>query len=274
MHKSIVSAAIITAFAAGFAFTTVTQSVRDTGPGIEAASDARVSSPAAVVPAITANNDTGLDAGGRPGTIEESISPVAGSSKTGPPATAAPSAEFDWLAELYPDLVRIARLEGQDRNSALQGLFPLLSSADPAVRLAALESVADLNHDAGPQALLAALDDPAPQIRIAALEGLLLQRDESAAGVIGSAVFDQDSDVRITAIDTLAALGNPDSVNLLAALLSDPDRRVRIAALAALGEIGGEVALMYLRQMRYDPDESIRISANAILTEEGDGAAF
>ena len=185
-----------------------------------------------------------------------------------------PNPDAPWPLPLYPELAEIIESESLPADTALHKLQPLLADRDPVIRLAALESIADMNHAARLPVLIAALDDPSPQIRIAALEAFTLHGDSPAAGVIGSLVYDQDPAVRIAAIDALAALADPNSIHVLGALLTDPDRDARIGAVAALGEIGGDDAITYLRQSRYDPDDSVRASANAILAEMALAAGF
>ena len=275
MKKLEISAALLVALIVSLGLTTMPGSRHETPSADRTGILAETSGPTG-----NAGGSVSADSGERPrgpqwhraaATVSAAARAAAGST----PAYAGRSMEgTDWIAAIYPELLRIARLEEQDPDDALHGLLPLLASDDPVVRLAALESIADTNDSARLPALLAALDDPAAQIRSAALEALMLHGDGAAASAIESLVYDPDSAVRLTAIDALAALGNPASIHVLAGLLYDEDRRIRINAVAALGEIGGQEAIMYLRQMRHDPDESISVSANAILAEEAADAAF
>jgi len=173
----------------------------------------------------------------------------------------------DWMRLLYPQLVHIDELETRPAAAALVELLPMLDDADPAVRLAAVESLADLGREAPPAALAAALQDLDPQVRIAAIEGLSLHAGATATAAIEALVFDTDRRVRIAAIDALAIIEPPASLPLLGGLLYDPDPAIRSSALAALGDIGGARALRYLDPLRHDPDDKTRASASAILFE-------
>ena len=94
---------------------------------------------------------------------------------TSPPAIQS----VDWPQILYPELARIQALEHQPADTALIELLPMLSSDDPVIHLAAIESLGDMTNRATLPALPAALNDPNPQLRIAALEALASQEDES-----------------------------------------------------------------------------------------------
>lgn len=178
-----------------------------------------------------------------------------------------PAQPVTLLELMYPELVRVSRLENQPAASALAELFPMLASDEPVVRLAAVESVGDMTIPAALPVLSMSLGDPDPQVRVIALEALSLWQDESIIGYIEPCLFDRDPRVRLAAIDALAAFESESAVYALASLLSDPAASIRRRALNALGEIGGESAIRYLQQARYDPDENTRIIAEAILAE-------
>lgn len=169
----------------------------------------------------------------------------------------------------YPELEQIWLLENAPATQAIFELQPMLSSVDPVIRLAAIESLGDMTIPAALPALAAALDDPNPQLRIAALEGMASHEDISVVSSIEPYLYDQDREVRVAAIEALVELESETAVPALAGLLSDPDSLIRHQAVYALGEIGGEYAISYLLQARYDPDERIRANAESILIELG-----
>ena len=190
-------------------------------------------------------------------------------------ASAAVSAEdrtpaLDWVTQLYPELALIVATENLPSDMALAELQPMLSNAAPVVRLAALESLAEINHPALLPTLSAALNDPEPQVRIVALQALGSLDDPMAVSSIESCLFDRDTDVRLAAIEALANLEYEQATQTLAGLLSDPEARIRHQAVNALGEIGGEQAVAYLWQARVDPDADIRANAITILDELGE----
>lgn len=272
MNRLGISVTLLVALAACLAVATMIERERVPLPAAD-----RSTLPEAVArfpaPAATGGNDAPVEVAGPSVKVTASAAPpLIGQAAVA--ATGSSARESGWITTLYPELARIARLEEADPGSALHDLAPLLTNEDPVVRLAALESAADINHAARLPALLATLDDPAAQIRVAALEALMLHGDPVASATIESYVYDPDPAVRAAAVEALAVLGNPASIPVLAGLLYDGDRRVRIDAVTALGEIGGSEAIGYLRPLRHDPDDSIRISANAILAEEADLDAF
>ncbi len=171
----------------------------------------------------------------------------------------------EWLLILYPELARIIDLENLSPDMALSKLLPMLSDSDPVIRLAVLESLADMSHPAHSSVLAAALDDPVLQIRMAALEALAIRDDDSAWAYIEPYLFDENADVRVAAIEALAELESEQAIHSLVGLLYDQDSLVRHHAVNALGEIGGESVNQYLEQLRYDPNKSIQANATAIL---------
>ena len=68
---------------------------------------------------------------------------------------------------IYPEIVKLHQIEqlATDPEEALAGLQPMLFSSDPKVRLAALESVAELKSPNTLPILIEALNDYLPSIR-------------------------------------------------------------------------------------------------------------
>jgi HEAT repeat protein len=172
------------------------------------------------------------------------------------------------LPALYPELIRITELENLDNDAAIASLEHFLKDTDPAIRLAALESLADMGrYPASLSLIVSMLKDTNAQIRVAALEAIAGSNATTLMTSIEPLVYDYDLDVRISAIETLASMESEYSISSLASLLSDPDSRVRHHAVIALGEVGGELAIMYLQQALYDPEGDIRENAETILVE-------
>ena len=178
----------------------------------------------------------------------------------------------DWPLLLYPELEQIKALEELPAATALTELLPMLSNADPVVRLATLESLMDMNHLALLPTLSAALDDVDSQVRILALQALGTLDEPGAISSIEPYLYDRETDVRLAAIEALSNLENEQAARTLAGLLSDQDANIRHRAVNALGEIGGEQAIAFLRQARFDPDADIRANAITILDELGETA--
>lgn len=195
-------------------------------------------------------------------------------SHTGASAPTSGTRQIDWTEVMYPELARLEELESEPVITALGELWPMLSSDDPVIRLAALEALGDMTLKEALPGLVAALSDPNSQLRVAALEAISIHNDVSVASAIESVLFDPEPEVRVAAIETLADLESEVSVHALASLLSDPNAAVRHQAVFALGEIGGKDAMMYLLQARYDPVATIRKNADAILAELEFEAAY
>lgn len=173
----------------------------------------------------------------------------------------------EWPLIVYPELARIAELENVPADSALVELRPMLSNSDPVIRLAALESVADMSATGYSSIFAAALADPLAQIRISAIEALADSGDAAVWVYLEPYLFDEVVEVRLAAVEALASLQDTASIPVLAGLLGDGEISIRLQAVNALGEIGGDAAIAYLLQARYDPDRAIRMNAEDILAE-------
>jgi len=80
--------------------------------------------------------------------------------------------------------VQVFTLDNLPAIEALVALQSLLLDSDPAIRLAALVALGEMNHPAGWSYLIAMLRDPAPLVRIAALEALAAGHDNAVIGSI------------------------------------------------------------------------------------------
>ena len=183
------------------------------------------------------------------------------------PSASSPKAAQELPLFGYPSLVEIELIENWPRDEAFAALKDMMLDFDPVVRLAALDSLATMNHPGIVSILVTALGDPEPQLRIAALDAVALQDDTTLIPNIEALLYDADAEVRIAAIDTLSDLENRQAVPMLAGLLYDQDVEIRRHNVNALGEIGGEDAVLYLLQARNDPDRVVRENAASILTE-------
>lgn len=185
-------------------------------------------------------------------------------------------AETDWqtaskgLLLIYPEIVKLHQItvQGSTPVEAISELQPMLYSSDPAVRLAALESVAELDSPQALPMMLNALNDRLPLVRKASIEGLSLRADSEIAGVIEPFLFDNDISVKMAAIDALAIVGGEQAVASLVGLLNDYDPVVRNCAVNALGEIDSAEISQYLFPLQYDPDGRVRNNVETILAEQ------
>ncbi|MEW8256027.1 MAG: HEAT repeat domain-containing protein [Candidatus Thiodiazotropha taylori] len=143
----------------------------------------------------------------------------------------------------------------------------ILTQEDPVLRLNAVESLTEYQHDVINILLLEALYDPEPQVRATVAESLGMSQDEDLLSYLEPVLYDSDQNVRIAAIWAIADLESEQGIYALAPLLSDSHVEIRFNAMAAMGEIGGAACVHYLENHRYDSDERIRRSVAAILYE-------
>jgi HEAT repeat protein len=136
--------------------------------------------------------------------------------------------------------VRIAAMEslaqiGGARVVAI--LAPLIDSADPDIARAALGGLGLIGHPDALLPLLAALRARDAGRRIDALRALGNRDGTGAAEAIQwVAAGDADEKVAEAAIDSLCRLATPEAIDMLVNLTSDPARReASVAALARLG---------------------------------------
>ncbi len=126
---------------------------------------------------------------------------------------------------------------------AVPALAKELTDADPAVRIAALDGLADFG-EASAGALAAALDNPETRYWAALAIGDIGPPCRSTVDALTRSLKDDRPDVRYEVLIALARVG-PDaakSVTEIQTSLSDPDPSVRTAAAFALGHIGTPAA--------------------------------
>ena len=173
--------------------------------------------------------------------------------------------------ELSVALVRIGAL-------AIPSLQGGLHVADPAVRLLATQTVAEIGSPGAITYLAAALRDPgSAEVREAASDALRNASAESLQGAaaqvipaLASALRDPQWQVYYAARDALAKIGAPAVPSLISALTS-PDARVGHMAEMALTRIGGP-AVPGLVQALVSPNQTEVNWASVALGEIGDPA--
>ncbi|MBW9259317.1 MAG: HEAT repeat domain-containing protein [Candidatus Thiodiazotropha sp. (ex. Lucinisca nassula)] len=160
-----------------------------------------------------------------------------------------------------PEYVTLAGTE------SIQQVVAMLAHRDLALRLIAVESLSEYQHDDINSLLLDALYDPEPLVRAKVAESLGMQHDETLLSYLEPVLYDADQNVRIAAILAIADLESEQGIYALAPLLSDSHADIRFNAMLAMGEIGGAACVDYLQNHRYDSDERIRRNVAAILHE-------
>ena len=180
------------------------------------------------------------------------------------------------LRQVVPDW---ANWEKKDEVVGM--LIASLSQRDPAIRLAAVEELADLGNWRVIKPLATALSDDSSEVRQAAAQGLvkLLNAMEKAAplpaarGKASPAAEAVPALIEVmckhrpssgeyeTAVRTLARIG-PESLDPLLEMLSPQNNAAtRLAAVEALGFMRDPNALPHLAAVLKDPSPGIRLSA-------------
>ncbi|MEN8151980.1 MAG: HEAT repeat domain-containing protein, partial [Planctomycetota bacterium] len=122
-------------------------------------------------------------------------------------------------------------------------LLETLSSANPVIRVQAVEELATHREPRVFVALLLALRDRDADVRAHAAEALRVRGDRRAVPFLHRTLTDVDATVRCRVILSLGELGDRYLVPSLTRALADPVVIVRAAAIRALGEIGDPLSL-------------------------------
>jgi HEAT repeat protein len=138
------------------------------------------------------------------------------------------------------DALRAARSLPPAARTALERA---MSDADPAVKLTALEVLADKDPRPSLAAVAGALEDSAAPVRLQAVRLLADTHDPRAALVLLNHTGDADRSVRREAISALGALGDERVVPALLRLLDAPMDDLRRAAIGALTSLRAPAAV-------------------------------
>jgi HEAT repeat protein len=153
--------------------------------------------------------------------------------------------------------------------STLKGAQSLVGSghADPAVRLATIEALAQEPSPLATQTLLESLVDPDARVRLAAALVLEQMADPAHMARFTALLTDESFEVRAIAVQYLGRIRDPGAAPLLVARLADSDSDVRRAAALALGQIRDAVAIEPLVLALTDQEPSVRQAAVAALEQ-------
>ncbi len=168
---------------------------------------------------------------------------------------------------------RLAHLAGgrvQDTtNVAVPALIAALSDADANVRMAAANSLGQLEDPRAIPALIAASRDSNAQVRSAAFNALTNFQDPRILEPMITALKDPDADVRQRAAQTLGSLQDKRALQPLAAALADSSADVRQSAAQSLGELQDPAAAGALAAALKDSKPDVRQAAAQALGELG-----
>jgi HEAT repeat protein len=165
------------------------------------------------------------------------------------------------------EVMRVATTLSERARLALERA---LADTDPAVRLMALDVLADKDARPSLAAVAGALDDSAAAVRLVALRLLADARDSRAALAVLRRIGDADRQVRREAISALGALGDLRVVPPLLRLIEAPQDDLRRAAIEALAGLHAAAAAPALAaQARRRPADPMARQAQWALGEIG-----
>jgi HEAT repeat protein len=148
-----------------------------------------------------------------------------------------------------------------------------LASADPAVRLLAVEKLDTLGPARATPLLLRALTDPDTGVRVAAAEAAIRAHTKGAAELVLPWLVDHDARLRLAACDVTRALPDPRAVAPLARTLGDVEGVVRTRAALALGAQTSAEAVVPLLGKLDDSNPAVRVEVAHALARLGDRRA-
>jgi len=152
-------------------------------------------------------------------------------------------------------------------NPAVPPLIAALSDPDANVRIAAANSLGQLEDPRAIPALITASRDANVQVRSAAFQALSDFEDPRIYEPMVAALKDPDADVRQRAAQTLGSLENKAAVTPLVGALGDSSADVRQSAAQSLGELQDPAAASALAGALKDPKADVRQAAAQSLGE-------
>lgn len=115
------------------------------------------------------------------------------------------------------------------------------TEADPLVRKAIQETIAEFPVPLARQVLIAGLSDSEMEVRIACCKNLGSRGEPEAIQALQKVVASDDHlDVRLAAVDALGGIESPESVAALAIAVKDRDPAMQYAGVEALQAVSGE----------------------------------
>ncbi len=172
--------------------------------------------------------------------------------------------------------VRVAAAQSLGQLEDPRAVAPLIAAtrdANVKVRSAAYGALSNFEDPRIVDPMIAALTDTDPDVRREAAQTLGNLEDKRALAPLQGALTDSDADVRRAAAQSLGELQDPAAAPALAAALKDQNAEVRRAAAQSLGELGLTTAPPALIGALKDADPEVRRAAAQSLGEIQDPSA-
>ena len=206
-----------------------------------------------------------------PPSADARVDPGAESSGEPEDASETPPAAQDLMGRLLSRLDELElRVRGLEEDP-IQRAYDFLESQNFELRrqgIFSLERIAPFDPQAK-EAIRQMLRDQDPRVRLAALDTLADINDKESASLVSSLLADANVEVRRETINTLARLGATDAGAEIASLLKDTDARIREQAADVLGRLRSQDGTELLIQALYDSSEQVKGEAIASLGEVG-----
>ncbi|HUT23548.1 MAG TPA: HEAT repeat domain-containing protein [Sumerlaeia bacterium] len=161
-------------------------------------------------------------------------------------------------ATLRQEMLGDAQFSLASERLAFEDAVRATSDEDPAVREAAVRSLAWMKNPAATRVLILLTEDPRQSVRTRSLEALLGRQETGLLPVFASATKDRSARVRLAALRGLYKLDEVNATPYLIEALADPDARVRRRAAMCLAWAGAHEAAPKLVSMLDDPDAAVR----------------
>ncbi len=161
-------------------------------------------------------------------------------------------------------LVALGRIAGG--NAVLDEALRAARDPSPALREAALETLAVLGSPGGRPVVARALDDPVPRVRYRAVSAIAELAGEEAWPILHPRLAQDDPAMQRHIARAVPAIATEDAVQALLPLLEDTNTDLRCAAIEALGKVQSTNALApLLTAAAYDKNPGNRTAARAAL---------
>ena len=166
----------------------------------------------------------------------------------------------------------LSSLEPQSlRTQALERLRHSVNSAEPLIKMRAIESCVDLQLPNAAHICSEAISSSAPALQFVGPMGMIEIPSRAAEPTLKKLLSSSDASVRLAAIGALHRLGQTQHSGELITALDNPSPRTRGNALMILGRVGDESAIPAIRQiLEEDEVERVQWQAGEALVLLGD----